>query len=517
MWKIITNRTTQSYFVSSVPQQLGIQAPSSSTSDNQQQRENNNNSGTTSSNKSILLLKNDSSSSLNNNKLATTTTTTKNLLGKYSTSNFSPINNSILNNDEQNHTRIKSNNLLLLKTGVLTSPLQLLNSSTNNNINPISTTTTNLILKNDIIYEELNNEVFNYETSSSSSQSIKSINSCSSYTSSSSERSYSLSSTSTTSSINNSYTTVNHNYNNSSSRFKNEFKQLEILGKGGFGIVFKAENKFDGIEYAVKRIKVSNDLPEKELMEVRMMARLNHPNIVRYYNTWIENDQIEGGIDHYCESLIQKNRNQLLDQSSDFEDDYSCSIGSNTLSQLSINSLNNNNNTLNYIHSKGIVHRDLTPDNIFINPSPLSVKIGDFGLSITTDQLLNISTSETPSTTKLNTKIGTYLYSSPEQEEGEFYNHKTDIYSIGVIFFELLSQFKTTMERIDTLSKLKKSLSTTIAGGNQFINLFPKESKFIDKLIQPFQSRPNSNEIIFSETEFLGLTNYESNFILQYQ
>lgn len=54
--------------------------------------------------------------------------------------------------------------------------------------------------------------------------------------------------------------------------------------------------------------------------------------------------------------------------------------------------------------------------------------------------------------------VGTHLYMSPEQMNGQIYNYKVDIYSLGIIFFELLIPFSTTMERITILSNLKKSI-----------------------------------------------------------
>uniref|UniRef100_H2YXJ0 non-specific serine/threonine protein kinase n=1 Tax=Ciona savignyi TaxID=51511 RepID=H2YXJ0_CIOSA len=74
------------------------------------------------------------------------------------------------------------------------------------------------------------------------------------------------------------------------SRFINDFQPLECLGKGGFGIVFKARNKVDDCTYAVKRIMLPNNKSsrEKVLREVRALAKLDHPSIVRYFNSWNE-------------------------------------------------------------------------------------------------------------------------------------------------------------------------------------------------------------------------------------
>ena len=65
---------------------------------------------------------------------------------------------------------------------------------------------------------------------------------------------------------------------------------MRCLGKGGFGVVFEAKNKIDDIHYAVKRIQLpkSEDSRKKVMREVKFLAKLDHKNIVRYFNTWIE-------------------------------------------------------------------------------------------------------------------------------------------------------------------------------------------------------------------------------------
>lgn len=74
------------------------------------------------------------------------------------------------------------------------------------------------------------------------------------------------------------------------SRFTNDFETVSCLGKGGFGVVFKVRQKIDECNYAIKRIT----LPQKQksrdrvMREVKALAKLDHQNIVRYYNSWVE-------------------------------------------------------------------------------------------------------------------------------------------------------------------------------------------------------------------------------------
>lgn len=79
--------------------------------------------------------------------------------------------------------------------------------------------------------------------------------------------------------------------NANQSRLQSEFSYLCHLGKGGFGEVFKAKNNLDSRIYAIKRIKLeqkNKQLTRKLRREVELLSRLNHENVVRYYNSWIE-------------------------------------------------------------------------------------------------------------------------------------------------------------------------------------------------------------------------------------
>lgn len=73
-------------------------------------------------------------------------------------------------------------------------------------------------------------------------------------------------------------------------RFGSEYELKGRLGKGGFGVVYHVTNKTDGGEYAVKRIKLpaNKAAKDKVMREVRALAQLDHPRIVRYFNSWVE-------------------------------------------------------------------------------------------------------------------------------------------------------------------------------------------------------------------------------------
>lgn len=79
-------------------------------------------------------------------------------------------------------------------------------------------------------------------------------------------------------------------HNNARGRYETEFEQLELIGEGGFGKVYRVRHKLDGNTYAIKKtvINYADAQDRKMLKEVALLSKLNHPNIVRYYQSWLE-------------------------------------------------------------------------------------------------------------------------------------------------------------------------------------------------------------------------------------
>uniref|UniRef100_A0A8C5SVQ8 Eukaryotic translation initiation factor 2-alpha kinase 3 n=1 Tax=Laticauda laticaudata TaxID=8630 RepID=A0A8C5SVQ8_LATLA len=109
-----------------------------------------------------------------------------------------------------------------------------------------------------------------------------------------------------------------------------------------------------------------------------------------------------------------------------------------------------------FLHSKGLMHRDLKPSNIFFTMDNI-VKVGDFGLvtAMDHDEEEESVLTPMPAYDRHTGQVGTKLYMSPEQIYGNAYSHKVDIFSLGLILFELLYPFRTQMERVRILSEVR--------------------------------------------------------------
>ncbi|XP_077179044.1 eIF-2-alpha kinase GCN2 isoform X2 [Paroedura picta] len=369
------------------------------------------------------------------------------------------------------------------------------------------------------------------------------------------------------------------------SRYYNEFEELQLLGKGAFGAVIKVQNKLDGCCYAVKRIHVNPTSKQFRRIkgEVTLLSRLNHENIVRYYNAWIEKHEMpllspsasettgvkkasskqalngkaeEESMDDVeanapppvvtssvewstsCERSASARFSGPDQESSDDDDDEGGGVFSqsflpaadsesdiifdneddngkspvmeedcngkdsrseedvisvtqsvhylyiqmeycekSTLRDTIDQGLHQDTNRLwrlfreildglAYIHEKGMIHRDLKPVNIFLD-SEDHVKIGDFGLA--TDhpayaadakqgEMSEDHLTKSDPSGNLTGMVGTALYVSPEVQGNtkSTYNQKVDLFSLGIIFFEMsYHPMITASERIFVLSQLR--------------------------------------------------------------
>jgi eukaryotic-like serine/threonine-protein kinase len=186
----------------------------------------------------------------------------------------------------------------------------------------------------------------------------------------------------------------------------------EILGKGGWSIVYKGVHRTLNFPVAVKMLKhnmaMDSDFMEKFRNEAKTIAGLNHPNIVKVYDieevyrtVFIVMEYLEGyTLEYMMEYMPKPSKREILD----------------IILQIC--------GGLEYAHKHGIVHQDIKPGNIFLHPDG-SVKIVDFGLACPKgDMDFNLP--------------GTVFYMAPEQIEGKPVDERTDIYAFGIMMYEIL-------------------------------------------------------------------------------
>ncbi|KAH7863000.1 hypothetical protein Vadar_011983 [Vaccinium darrowii] len=194
------------------------------------------------------------------------------------------------------------------------------------------------------------------------------------------------------------------------SRYRTDFHELEQIGNGNFSRVFKALKRIDGCYYAVKqstRLLHQDTERRKALMEVQAFAALgSHENIVGYYSSWFENEQL----------FIQM---ELCDQSLSIS---KSSKPSTEWEALEI--MHQIAKALQFIHEKGIAHLDVKPDNIYVKNGVY--KLGDFGCATLLDRSLPIEEGD-----------ARYM---PQEILNDKYDHldKVDIFSLGAAIYELI-------------------------------------------------------------------------------
>jgi non-specific serine/threonine protein kinase len=192
------------------------------------------------------------------------------------------------------------------------------------------------------------------------------------------------------------------------------YKILEKLGEGGMGVVYKAhDTKLDrdvALKFLPHHLTATADEQARFLQEARAASALNHANVCVIYDI----QEHEGQQFIVMEYVDGKTLRQMVPvQKTQTAIDYAIQISE----------------ALQEAHSKAIVHRDVKTDNIMVNTKN-QIKVMDFGLAKLKGAIRLTKTSST---------VGTAAYMSPEQAQGLDVDHRTDIWSLGVVMFEMLT------------------------------------------------------------------------------
>ena len=294
------------------------------------------------------------------------------------------------------------------------------------------------------------------------------------------------------------------------------YKIIKFLGKGKFSDVYQAERQIDQKLVALKIIKIY-DIMDKEtvqkcLQEVDLLKKVSHPNIVKYFDSFMADNELFIAIEWADKGDVKKLIKKFK-QEGDLIDE--CHIIQYTREIAG---------ALQHMHEQRVIHRDLKPANILIF-SDGTFKLGDLGLG----------RSLSKETIKAFSRVGTPLYMAPEVINNKGYDFKSDNWSLGCVVYELVtlrSPFQTN-EKISVMDLFKvitqgqfkeiddPKYKTAKLIVNGLIKTNPNERmelndviKICNEYLSKQEEKPKFDPFIIMDdiNEKLRLLNYENNF-----
>ena len=259
-----------------------------------------------------------------------------------------------------------------------------------------------------------------------------------------------------------------------------KYDPIRILGEGSFGKVYLMRDKVRRTFVCVKVIKIKN-IPKKEReatkMEVDLLRRLHHPNIVRYIDSFLsKNNESLCICMEYCDggdlaSQIKAARRNMFGESKILHWFVQLALG------------------LHYMHTNKVLHRDLKTQNVFLLGNGRLV-LGDLGISKVLDGTMDFA----------QTCIGTPYYMSPEIFQNKPYSYKSDVWALGCVLYEM-----TTLNHAFDANSLNGLAGKIVKGRYPPINA--KYSKHLADLIAQMlslspQQRPDMDQVTLYSSNY---------------
>ena len=242
-----------------------------------------------------------------------------------------------------------------------------------------------------------------------------------------------------------------------------QYKILSELGAGGMGVVYRALDVPLDREVAIKRLRsefaASTAVLERFRKEAQIQARLNHPNIAQLY-TLVEDGQ------SLCIVM-------------EFVDGSNLSRHIPLAWQKALPVILQTLEGLDYAHRRGVLHRDIKPENIIIDLEG-TVKVMDFGIA----HALGSSRL-----TKDKSIVGTIEYMSPERILGKEMDQRADIYSVGILLFEMLAG-RLPFENLSEFELLRSHIEVEAPPAGQFVAGVPE---FVEAAIRKAMAKDPAN------------------------